>query len=156
VVSSSNAGEQGMTMTTARALRFSSGFSVETFQLLDFLLKAATLKDLPGSTIYQQYQSRSPHFHTKKEDEHIRKMIAVSLGSFFVFRHYLPQSVEDRINRLIDELNLDVACPLIYPSLDSLSLMGNEAFVDAYRLFDEVETGEYEIAAAVSPSWSDA
>ncbi len=156
LVSSSNAGEQGMTMTTARALRFSSGFSVETFQLLDFLLKAATLKDLPGSAIYQQYQSKSPHFHTKKEDEHIRKMIAVSLGSFFVFRHYLPQSVEDHINRLIDELCLDVACPLVYPSLDSLNLMGNEEFVDGYRLFDEVETGEYEIAAAVSPTWSDA
>ncbi|HEX6123642.1 MAG TPA: mannosyl-3-phosphoglycerate synthase, partial [Ktedonobacterales bacterium] len=30
-----NAGEQGMTMRTAKTLRFSSGFSVETFQLLD-------------------------------------------------------------------------------------------------------------------------
>src|SRR6266700_7054901 len=96
-VYSSNAGEQAMTMTTAKALRFSSGFSVETFQLLDFLLKAAELKDLPGSSIYQQYQSKSPHFHTKREDEHIRKMIAVSLGSFFVFRQYIPPGVEDQI-----------------------------------------------------------
>jgi mannosyl-3-phosphoglycerate synthase len=155
LVSSSNAGEQGMTMTTAKALRFSSGFSVETFQLLDFLLKAAELKDLPGSSIYQQYQSKSPHFHTKREDEHIRKMIAVSLGSFFVFRHYIPAVVEDQICRLIDDLRLYVTCPLIYPSLDSLDLSGNEEFVHRYRIFDEVETGEYKIATAVSPSWSD-
>lgn len=155
-VSSSNAGEQGMTMATARALRFSSGFSVETFQLLDFLLKAAELKDLPGSAIYQQYQSKSPHFHTKREDEHIRKMIAVSLGSFFMFHHYLPQSVEEQIYRLIDELRLDVTYPLIYPSLDNLNLKSDEEFVSAYRLFDDIETGEYEIAAAVSTSWSDA
>ena len=156
LVSSSNAGEQAMTMTTARALRFSSGFSVETFQLLDFLLKAAELKDLPGSSIYQQYQSKSPHFHTKREDEHIRKMIAVSLGSFFVFRRYIPPVVEDQIYRLIDDLRLYVTCPLIYPSLDSLDLSGNEEFVHRYRLFDEVETGEYKIATAISPSWSDA
>ena len=155
LVSSSNAGEQGMTMASARALRFSSGFSVETFQLLDFLLKAAELKDLPGSSIYQQYQSKSPHFHTKREDEHIRKMIAVSLGSFFMFRPYIPQSVEDQVYRLIDELRLDVTCPLVYPSLDSLNLIENETFVDQYRLFDEPDTGEYEIATAVSASWSD-
>ena len=156
VVSSSNAGEQGMTMATAKALRFSSGFSVETFQLLDFLLKAAELKDLPGSSIYQQYQSKSPLFHTKREDEHIRKMIAVSLGSFFIFRHYIPQSVEDQIYRLVDDLHLHVTCPLIYPSLDTLNLSGDAELVQRYRLFDEVETGEYKIATAVSTSWLDA
>jgi mannosyl-3-phosphoglycerate synthase len=116
LVSSSNAGEQGMTMTTAKALRFSSGFSVETFQLLDFF----------------------------------------SLGSFFIFRHCIPQSVEDQIYRLIDDLHLHVTSPLIYPSLDSLDLSGDEELVNHYRLFDEVETGEYKIAAAFSTSWSDA
>jgi mannosyl-3-phosphoglycerate synthase len=155
-VSSSNAGEQGMTIQTAKALRFSSGYSVETFQLLDFLLKAAELEDLFGNAIYQQYQSKSPHFHTKREDEHIQKMIAVSLGSFLMFRHFIPQSVEDQVYRLIDDLHLDVTCPLVYPSLESLDLRGNETFVQQYRLFDEPDTGEYKIAAAYSTSWHDA
>src|SRR5579884_1825581 len=67
-VLSSNAGEQGMTLTTARALRFSSGFSVETFQLLDLLFRATPYSDLPQESFLQQYQSQSPHFHTKRED----------------------------------------------------------------------------------------
>ena len=83
-------------------------------------------------------------------------MIAVSLGSFFVFRQYIPPGVEDQIYRLIDDLRLHVTCPLIYPSLDSLDLSGDEELVNHYRLFDDVDTGEYKIATAFSTSWSDA
>src|SRR5205085_10205083 len=70
-ISSSNAGEQGMTIKTATSLRFSSGFSVETFQLLDLLFYAHKRKGSAEGIILQQYLSKSPHFHEKKGDEHI-------------------------------------------------------------------------------------
>src|SRR5205823_3098916 len=100
---SSNAGEQAMTTKTARALRFSSGFSVETFQLLDLLYMATEWRGHHNDVLLQQYQSQSPHFHTKKEDEHIRQMIAVSLGSFLVFQGYLPPRIESHVLRICDE-----------------------------------------------------
>jgi mannosyl-3-phosphoglycerate synthase len=139
---SSNAGEQAMTIKTAQALRFSAGFSVETLQLLDLFYKATERRGHQSGVLLQQYQSQSPHFHTKKEDEHIRQMIAVSLGSFLVFQGYLPPRIESHVLRICDELSLDVASPLVYPPLQSLDLEGDEAFVRQYRLFEDTEHRE--------------
>jgi mannosyl-3-phosphoglycerate synthase len=141
-ITSSNAGEQAMTIHTAATLRFSSGFSVETFQLLDLCSKALVLRGSRSNVLLQQYQSQSSHFHTKKEDEHIRHMIAVSLGSFLVFQEDLPPCVEDQLLRVRDELRLDLVCPRIYPPLRSLDLEGDEGFVHRYRVFEETENRE--------------
>ena len=141
-ITSSNAGEQAMTIQTAATLRFSSGFSVETFQLLDLCYKALTSSGSRNHVLLQQYQSQSAHFHTKKDDEHIRHMIAVSLGSFLVFQEDLPPCVEDQLLRVRDELRLDLACPRVYPPLRSLDLEGDEVFVHRYRVFEETEDRE--------------
>jgi mannosyl-3-phosphoglycerate synthase len=145
IITSSNAGEQAMTIQTAATLRFSSGFSVETFQLLDLFHKALTSSGARSNALLQQYQAQSSHFHTKKEDEHIRRMIAVSLGSFLAFQAYLPPHVEDHVLRVRDELRLDLACPRIYPPLRSLDLEGDEVFVHRYRVFEETEDRETQL-----------
>src|SRR6266571_490495 len=110
-ISSSNAGEQGMTVKTAVSLRFSSGFSVETFQLLDLL------------------------FHEHKGDEHIKKMIEESLGSFFHFKKALPYNVKRRLRKVYNELCLDLVIPALYPPLQDLPLERIESFMDRYSLF---------------------
>ncbi len=126
---SSNAGEQAMTMKTASTLRFSSRFSVETFQLLDFLFKAQD-----GSAVLQQYQARSPHFHDKKGDEHIKKMIAESLGTFFCFQRWLPRKVKRQLRQVYTELGLEFVAPVVYPELQALPVVCDETFVSQYRL----------------------
>jgi len=136
-VYSSNAGEQGMTMKTAKALRFSSGFSVETFQLLDFLHKANEQRSHAGSAILQQYQSKSPHFHDKKGDGHIKKMIAESLGCFFLFEDFLPRKVRRQLQQVYKELNLELRYPVVYPSLQDVPIIRSEAFVAQYKLFKD-------------------
>jgi mannosyl-3-phosphoglycerate synthase len=139
---SSNAGEQAMTIQTAATLRFSSGFSVETFQLLDLFYKALTSRGSRSQVLLQQYESQSPHFHTKKDDEHIRQMIAISLGSFLVFQEYLPPRVEDHLLRIREELHLDLARPRVYPPLRSLELEGDGVIMHRYRVFEETEDQE--------------
>lgn len=131
--SASNAGEQGMTINTARSLRFSSGFSVETFQLLDFLSKAASRRT--RSAILQQYQSKSPHFHEKKGDEHIQKMIAESLGSFFLFDKFLSRKVRRQVRQVYRDLELELIIPAVYPALRDLSVQTDTAFMERYKLF---------------------
>src|SRR5262249_50749928 len=127
----SNAGEQGMTMSTARTLRFSAGFSVETFQLLDFFANAAKART---SALLQQYQSKSPHFHEKKSDAHIKKMIAESLGSFFHFEQFLSEKVRQQIQQISQELALQVRRPTIYPALQDLPVRVDAAFLQGYLL----------------------
>ncbi len=119
-MSSSNAGEQGMTIKTAKTVRFSSGFSVEAFQLLDLLFNAAQRKDQSERVLFQQYQSTSPHFHTKKGDEHIRRLIEDSLGGFFLFEQWLPQNVRQQLQCVYDDLCLDLRYPVVYPPLQDV------------------------------------
>ncbi len=141
-ISSSNAGEQGMTVNTAISLRFSSGFSVETFQLLDLLSHAHKRNGSAEGIILQQYLSKSPHFHEKKGDEHIKKMIEQSLGSFFQFEESLPGNVKRQLWKVYDELCLDFVMPSLYPSLQDLQLERIERFMDRYSLFAEADSQE--------------
>jgi mannosyl-3-phosphoglycerate synthase len=134
-ISSSNAGEQGMTVRTASTLRFSSGFSVETFQLLDLLFNASPWKEHPEEIVFQQYLSQSPHFHEKKGDEHIKKMIEESLGCFFYFDAILPKKVKRQLQRVYDELQLEHVSPVVYPCLQNLPLEPFAAFFHEYALF---------------------
>ncbi len=138
-VISSNAGEQGMTMQTATTIRFSSGYSVETFQFLDLLYHASRWQAEPKSVTLQQYQSKSPHFHDKKDDPHIKKMIADSLGAFVLFEKFLPRTVKRHLNAVYREHHLEVRYPNVYPSVTELHLERFEPFIDYYHLFREKE-----------------
>ncbi len=135
---SSNAGEQGFTMHTMQALRFSSRYSVETFQLLDLLTKTLpqAIPWQPERVILQQYQAQSPHFHEKGDEEHIKQMIAESLGAFFYFQEQLPALVKWQLQQICEEMQLAVCLPVVYPSLQELALERNDVFVNQYRLSD--------------------
>ena len=141
-ISSSNAGEQGMTVKTAISLRFSSGFSVETFQLLDLLFHAHGRKGSADGIILQQYLSKSPHFHEKKGDEHIKKMIEGSLGSFFHFEESLPDIVKRKLRMVYNEMSLDLIFPALYPPLQDLPLERIEGFMHQYSLYTEADCQE--------------
>jgi mannosyl-3-phosphoglycerate synthase len=145
-ISSSNAGEQGMTLKTAISLRFSSGFSVETFQLLELLFHAHKRKGNAEGIILQQYMSKSPHFHEKKGDEHIKKMIEESLGSFFHFKESLPYNVKRRLRKVYNELCLNLVIPALYPPLQDLPLKRMKRFMDQYSLFKEAECQDLLVA----------
>lgn len=138
-ISSSNAGEQGMTVETALTLRFSSGFSVETFQLLDLLFYATARKGNAERIVFQQYLSKSPHFHEKKGDEHIKKMIEESLGGFFHFEAFLPTNVKRQLQEAYEDLRLELVYPLVYPPLQDLPLGGIEPLMDHYKLFTDAD-----------------
>ena len=136
---SSNAGEQGMSARTAYSLRFSSGFSVETFQLLDLLYHAYMRKGSDERMMLQQYLSKSPHFHEKKGDEHIKRMIAESLGSFFHFNDSLPDNVKRHLHMIYKDLCLDLIIPSLYPSLQDLQIKRIGGFMDRYALSEEAD-----------------
>jgi mannosyl-3-phosphoglycerate synthase len=133
MLTTSNAGEQGMTMETARRLRFSSGYSIETFQLLDFFAQATH----PSCrALLQQYQANSAHVHEKRGANHIRRMIAESLGSFGAFEHLLTPTVRRQLRQIQRELDLEFVAPRICPALDTLAVQADAAILEEYRLAD--------------------
>jgi mannosyl-3-phosphoglycerate synthase len=138
-IRSSNAREQGMTVKTALSLRFSSGFSVETFQLLDLLFHTKERQGSAEGIILQQYFSKSPHFHEKKGDGHIKQMIEQSLGSFFHCEASLPHNVRHQLQGVYDELRLELVSPALYPPLKDLPLKLIERLMDRYALFTDAD-----------------
>jgi mannosyl-3-phosphoglycerate synthase len=117
-VISSNAGEQAMTMTAAKSIRFSSGYSVETFHLMEMMFAAYCGKDAR----VDQYVSQSPFFHTKKDTDHIHRMIASSMGAFLPFKDHLPYRLLDRIEMIETEIGMVARMPTIYPAIDTLNI----------------------------------
>lgn len=139
-----NAGEQGMTMAAATALRFSSGFSIETFQLLELAFTSShqsRVRRVGAQPIIrlQQYLSGSPHLHEKNDDAHIRGMIAESLGSFLAFRRHLPPHLLSRMATLANELDIRLARPATYPSIRHLPLARHGDFPSHFRLDARME-----------------
>ena len=137
-ITSSNAGEQGMTVRTALSLHFSSGFSIETLQLIDLLFQAHQRKGA-GGVLLQQYLSKSPHFHEKKGDRHIKRMIEESLGSFYHIKEALPDTVKHQLRLVYDELRLNFVVPTLYPPLQDLRIIRIERFMDQYSLGAEAD-----------------
>jgi mannosyl-3-phosphoglycerate synthase len=136
-VISSNAGEQGFTMEAIRTLRFSSGYSVETFLFLDLLAHALTSSEQSQRVILQQYQAQSPHFHEKGDEEHIKHMIADSLGSFYYFREQFSPHLKRQIQRIYREMELEFRFPTVYPALQELVVEKDEVFTNQYRLSEK-------------------
>jgi mannosyl-3-phosphoglycerate synthase len=135
-VISSNAGEQGFTMKTMRSLHFSSGYSVETFHMLDLLSHAHNARKQGAQADIQihQYQAQSPHFHEKGDESHIKKMIADSLGCFEYFRDKLSTSLQQRIESVYRELDLEYRVPVVYPTVNELLCDGADFPVHHYLL----------------------
>lgn len=129
-----NAGEQGMTMATAAALRYSSGFSIETFHLLELLFARARGTYHAPRVLLQQYLSGGPHLHEKKDDGHIKSMIAESLGAFLAFEDSLPPATLAHVSQVADELGLQIPRPAVYPALNRLPLARYQGLVEQFLM----------------------
>jgi mannosyl-3-phosphoglycerate synthase len=135
----SNAGEQGMTMAAATALRFSSGFSIETFQLLELAFTGIGGRGGSERALLHQYLSGSPHFHEKKDEAHIRSMIADSLAGFLVYQRHLPPDLLSRMTELARDLDIRLARPITYPAIRRLPLAYHANFPAQFRLDARME-----------------
>jgi hypothetical protein len=98
--------------------------------MLDFLAKASH----PSChALLQQYQANSPHIHEKGNPDHIRRMIAESLGSFSAFEHLLTPTVLRHLRKIQRELELAFVVPRIYPPLETLAVQTDAAILEPYR-----------------------
>ena len=133
-IRSPNAGEQAMSWDAVTTLRFSSGFSNEAFQLLDLLFASVSSNGRPRRVLLQQFHSVNPHVHTKRNDEHIRNLVAQSVGGILAFRDSLPSSALLAVDSVAKRYGLDTIEPTVYPPIQSLAPGTCSFSVSAYRL----------------------
>ena len=106
------------------------------------------------SVLLQQYQAQSLHFHEKKDEEHIRKMIAESLGSFFHFEPLFSRRLRQHLQQVCQDLDLDLVYPTVYPALQDLSALADATLMHGYQLFQETERRDGMLASEEEPCLS--
>jgi mannosyl-3-phosphoglycerate synthase len=90
IVKTANSGEHALSMPLAERLQMSSGYSVESHELIDMFEKFGGLipaEESPqvfekGVEIFQ-IETRNPHFHEEKGDLHLADMLTASLSTIY-------------------------------------------------------------------------
>jgi len=89
VMRTGNSGEHCMSLKLAELLTFSSGYSIEPYEIVNILEEFGGIiptmhQDAMDKGIeIMQVETRNPHFHEDKGDEHLKEMVMGSLGSIY-------------------------------------------------------------------------
>jgi len=101
IIKTGNSGEHAMSMQLAELLCYASGFAVEPYEIVNILeqfggIIPASSEVISSGVDVFQIESRNPHLHEEKGEEHIIKMLLSSLGSIY-HSQICPQKVKERI-----------------------------------------------------------
>lgn len=89
VIRTGNAGEHALTMDLAMLLDYAPGYAIEPYHLVNLIEKFGGINLSPYPEVMKQsvevfqIESRNPHLHESKGEEHVDRMIASSLGAIY-------------------------------------------------------------------------
>jgi mannosyl-3-phosphoglycerate synthase len=89
VMRTGNSGEHCMSLKLAELLTFSSGYSIEPYEIVNILEEfGGIIPTLHQDAMDQgieimQVETRNPHFHEDKGEDHLKDMVMGSLGSIY-------------------------------------------------------------------------
>ncbi|MGW0434058.1 mannosyl-3-phosphoglycerate synthase [Micromonospora sp. NPDC003197] len=90
VIATGNAGEHALSLDLGLRLRLAGGFAVEPFEYIDLfeqfggMLDTATQPEVMASSVpVLQIETRSPHFHDNKGEEHVQGMRLQALNVLY-------------------------------------------------------------------------
>ena len=109
VIKTGNAGEHALTVDLAMSIDYATGYAVETFHYVYLLEKYGGIvvdeeepADMRRPVKISQIESRNPHLHEGKGDEHVEDMIAASLSTIYHSKlcpDSLREEIEDDLRR---------------------------------------------------------
>lgn len=107
VIKTGNAGEHAMAISLAESIPYASGYAIEPQELLSLFEEYGDIPHLgnhregfKGIEILQ-LETRNPHLHENKGQEHINKMLLSSLGAIY----HSEVCPEETKNLILEELN---------------------------------------------------
>ncbi|WP_262509461.1 mannosyl-3-phosphoglycerate synthase [Thermoflexibacter ruber] len=89
VIKTGNSGEHALTTNLAMLLDYSAGFSIETYHFINLIEQFGGVLESKYPEVMQkaveiyQVESRNPHLHEVKDEDHIKEMIESSLSVIF-------------------------------------------------------------------------
>lgn len=106
IVQTANSGEHALTLELGLNMEWAGGFAVEPYQLVSLLrdcwLDARERCRFREGVEIAQVETRNPHLHAERGDEHLASMLATSLGT--VYHSPLASArVVEEIKHLLEE-----------------------------------------------------
>ena len=148
IVKTGNAGEHALTVDLALKLEFAAGYAVETHHYMNLLEQYGGILDSTDPELVRekvticQIESRNPHMHESKGDDHVEDMIDASLSVIYhspICPELLKREIMDNVRaRRGETAPAEIAPVRIYPSLSELNLDEFMAGCDASLNFNAV------------------
>lgn len=149
VIKTGNAGEHALSLDLAMLLSYASGYAIEPYHFIDLWEKfGGILPTSPYPEVMQahielfQIESRNPHLHESKGEEHIEDM---SYAALQVVYHspICPVVLKEELRREMENRNFikageEPARPTYYPPLNKADLfqfcqaLQNEPYADIF------------------------
>ncbi len=111
IIKTANSGEHALTIDLALKMKWSGGFAVEPYELVNLIemcylgLEDGDCPIISDKIKIYQIESRNPHIHAERGDEHIADMLNFSLGTIYHSKLGLDQ-VKERIRKALEEYGI--------------------------------------------------
>jgi mannosyl-3-phosphoglycerate synthase len=102
VMRTGNSGEHCMSLKLAELLTYSSGYAIEPYEIVNVLeefggiVPTVNQDAMDKGVEIMQVETRNPHFHEDKGDDHLKEMVVGSLGSIYHSK-ICPPKVREKI-----------------------------------------------------------
>ncbi|WP_420387004.1 mannosyl-3-phosphoglycerate synthase [Roseivirga sp.] len=156
IIKTGNAGEHAMSMDLALNIDYSSGYSIEPYHYINVLERFGGIIDSPSADVMKQgiqffqIESRNPHLHEVKGDEHVKSMsreaMEVIYRSPLCPDHLKEEILLDLYNRgLLKDGEQMPETVRYYPALTEVNMLKfKETLKDApYAEFLKVDLSKY-------------
>ena len=111
VVRTGNSGEHCMSLKLAELLTYSSGYAIESYEIVNILeefggiIPTVNQDAMDKGVEIMQVETRNPHFHEDKGDDHLKEMVVGSLGSIYHSK-ICPPKVREKILEALRSKNM--------------------------------------------------
>jgi mannosyl-3-phosphoglycerate synthase len=132
VIATGNAGEHAMTLDLGLKLRLAGGFAVEPYEFLDLfeqfggVLESTNADVMANSVPVLQIETRNPHFHDNKGEEHVQGMRMQALNVLYHSPVMLPAVRQAIVDFMVEQGALGIGQEppkeRVYPPVGTLDL----------------------------------
>jgi mannosyl-3-phosphoglycerate synthase len=111
VMRTGNSGEHCMSLKLAELLTYSSGYAIESYEIVNILeefggiIPTDNQDAMDKGVEIMQVETRNPHFHEDKGDDHLKEMVVGSLGSIYHSK-ISPPKVREKILEALRSKNM--------------------------------------------------
>lgn len=111
VMRTGNSGEHCMSLKLAELLTYASGYAIEPYEIVNVLeefggiIPTVNQDAMDRGVEILQVETRNPHFHEDKGDDHLKEMVVGSLGSIYHSK-ICPPKIREKILEALRSKNM--------------------------------------------------